>query len=153
MSRSIVKFYLTFFYIFCILYFNILLYMTLTYNIKCIPVLSKTLYTIKIKNYKDSLAKVNFIICNRNTTINNLEVNEIYQRQGYGSLILNNLEKYVKYKYDVNYINLLAWQELGSTNIVDFFKKNGYIENKQDEISTYDDYSKIYDLYPFYKKI
>jgi hypothetical protein len=66
---------------------------------------------------------------------------------------LNNLEKYVKYKYDVNYINLLAWQELGSTNIVDFFKKNGYIENKQDEISTYDDYSKIYDLYPFYKKI
>lgn len=127
--------------------------MNLTYNIKCIPILSKTLYTIKINNYKDSLAKVNFIVCNKNATINNLEVNEIYKRQGHGSEILNNLEKYVKYKYDVNNINLLAWQELGCTSIVDFFKKNEYIENKQHEISTYDDYSKIYDLYPFYKKI
>ena len=34
-----------------------------------------------------------------------------------------------------------------------FSKKNQYIENNMNHISHYDDYSKIYELYPFSKKI
>ena len=77
----------------------------------------------------------------------------IIRNMGYGTTLLQGIEKCIKNEYNIKNIKLLAWQAQGSTEVVDFFKKNEYIENKQHEISTYDDYSKIYDLYPFFKKI
>lgn len=127
--------------------------MNLTYNIKTIPILSKTLYKVNIFNYNHYFANVNFMIDKQNLIINNIEIKDVYRRHGYGSLILKNVEMYSKSKYDVNNVNLLVWQEYGSKNICDFFKKNQYIENNMNHISRYDDYSKIYELYPFSKKI
>lgn len=127
--------------------------MNLTYNIRSIPILSKRLYKINIFNNNQNFADVNFMIDKNIVTINNIEIEDIYRRCGYGSLILNNIEIYSKSKYNANYVNLLVWQEYGSTNVCDFFKKNQYIENNINHISTYDDYSKIYELYPFSKKI
>lgn len=97
--------------------------MNLTYNIKTIPILSKRLYKVNIFNYNHYFANVNFMIDKQNLIINNIEIKDLYRRHGYGSLILKNVEMYSKSKYDVNNVNLLVWQEYGSKNICDFFKK------------------------------
>ena len=52
----------------------------------------------------------------------------------------------------VNKVNLLAWQDSSSYNVINFFKKNGYkIINKNE--NGYDDSVIIYDLYHFEKDI
>ena len=132
--------------------------MTYTFNIKNIPTLTRKLYNVNIYVYKNKLANVNFNIYNDNNkniaTINNLEVYDLYKRQGYGSKILNNVENYIKYKHNVENVNLLAWQQQGNSNICEFFEKNGYNYCEQNEnIPIYDDSIHIYDLYKMNKNL
>ena len=111
---------------------------------------SKNLYNINLYKNKTKIANYNFIIDDNSVTINNLEVK--IKNKGIGSIILNNIEKYTKNIYNVNKVNLLAWQDSSSDNVINFFKKNGYkIIDKND--NGYDDSLIIYDLYHFEKDI
>jgi len=111
---------------------------------------SKNLYNINLYRNETKIANYNFIVNDKSVTINNLEVK--IKNKGIGSTILNNIENYVKNIYDVNKVNLLAWQDSSSDNVINFFKKNGYkIINKNE--NGYDDSVIIYDLYHFEKDI
>lgn len=77
----------------------------------------------------------------------------IIRNMGYGTTLLQGIEKCIKNEYNIKNIKLLAWQAQGSTEVVDFFKKNGYNESDNDNINTYDDYDKIYELIKFNKRI
>lgn len=110
----------------------------------------KNLYNINLYKNKTKIANYNFIVNDKNVTINNLEV-EI-KNKGVGTNILSNIEKYVKNMYDVDKVNLLAWQDSSEENVINFFQKNGYkIINKNE--NGYDDSIIIYDLYHFEKYI
>ena len=90
---------------------------------------------------------------NNSATINTICISEQYRNKGHGSTLLQGIEKCVKNEYNIKNVNLLAWQVQGSTEVFDFFKKNGYNEIENDDIDIYDDYDKIYDLIKFNKKI
>lgn len=110
----------------------------------------KNLYNINLYKNKTKIANYNFIINGKHATINNLEV-EI-KNKGVGTNILSNIENYVKNMYDVDKVNLLAWQDSSEENVINFFQKNGYkIINKNE--NGYDDSIIIYDLYHFEKYI
>ena len=111
---------------------------------------SKNLYNINLYKNKTKIANYNFIINDNSVTINNLEVK--IKNKGIGSTILNNIEKYTKNIYNVNKVNLLAWQDSSSDNVINFFKKNGYKIININE-NGYDDSLIIYDLYHFEKDI
>ena len=85
---------------------------------------SKNLYNINLYRNETKITNYNFIVNDKSVTINNLEVK--IKNKGIGSTILNNIENYVKNIYDVNKVNLLAWQDSSSDNVINFFKKNGY---------------------------
>jgi len=86
-------------------------------------------------------------------TINTIRIDNQYKNRGHGSTLLQGIEKCVKNEYNIKNVNLLAWQVQGSTEVFDFFKKNGYNEIENDDIDVYDDYDKIYDLIKFNKRI
>ena len=111
---------------------------------------SKNLYNINLYKNKTKIANYNFIINDNSVTINNLEVK--IKNKGIGSTILNNIEKYTKNIYNVNKVNLLAWQDSSSDNVINFFRKNGYKIININE-NGYDDSLIIYDLYHFEKDI
>jgi hypothetical protein len=95
------------------------------------------------------MAKFIFNVHKKTATINNIEV--YHKNQGIGSIILKDIEGYVLKKYGVYKINVCAWQQMGSTDVLNFYKKNGYVLS--DEKSTfYDDTIYIYDLYTLEKK-
>ena len=126
--------------------------MPFTFTINCVPKLSRKIYNIKIYNNSSKLGNVNFMINNNNNaTINNLEIYDDYKRQGYGSIILLNVESFVKKNYNSNRIELLAWQ--GNDNVFDFFKKNGYNQELAKNHYIFDDSKIIYDLFKMYKKL
>lgn len=128
--------------------------MAFTFTINCVPKFSRRLYNIQIFNNSNKLGKVNFMINNNNNaTINNLEICNDYKRQGYGTLILLNVESFVKKTHDVNKIDLVAWQSSGNTDVCDFFKKNGYNEEIVKNPYVFDDSIVIYDLYKMYKNL
>ena len=97
----------------------------------------------------------NIIVDNidNSATINTICIDNQYKNRGHGSTLLQGIEKCVKHEYNIKNVNLLAWQVQGSTEVFDFFKKNGYNEIENDDIDIYDDYDKIYDLIKFNKKI
>ena len=116
-------------------------------------------------------------IINRNdvasATINNFNIHSKYQKMGHGSTFLKGIETSIKFDYNVNRINLLVWQQLGKDDVINFYKKNGYVEsapstnvlNDYNNIydsdeniynnhnNVYDDYEKIYNLIQFDKTI
>lgn len=125
------------------------------YNIKKFP--SKSLYNVQI--YKNGLdfGKLNFNVnvCQKYAVLNSIEIlNQKDKGVGNGSYFLKQYESYVKNMYYVNESSLVAWQPTGCTNVVNFFKKHGYLE--RDPLSkkeTYDDGVMTYDLYKMYKKM
>ena len=110
----------------------------------------KNLYNINLYKNKTKIANYNFIVNDKSVTINNLEVK--IKNKGIGSTILNNIEKYTKNIYNVNKVNLLAWQDSSNDNVINFFMKNGYKIIEKNE-NGYDDSVIIYDLYNFEKDI
>ena len=102
-------------------------------------------------------------IINRNdvasATINTFNINKKYQKIGHGSTFLQGIETSIKFDYNVNRLNLVAWQQMGNDNVMKFYKMNGYIESPpstnvyNNHNNVYDDYEKIYNLIKFYKTI
>ena len=129
---------------------NLLSYniMNFKYIVSKIP--TKQLYNVNI--YKDitKFGNMNFQIHNDSAILNNLWIDE--PKKGHGTKIINQFENYVKFKYDTKQIRLLAWQPQGSTNVLDFYCKNGYTEKEMLRMN-YDDGIIIYDLYRFEKNI
>ena len=122
----------------------------LTYHIKKIP--SRCLYNIQICRKGLPFGNMNFHIDGTKAFLNNLEVVE--KNKGYGTFCLNLFQSYVHEYYDVNNVNLLAWQPSGCNNIVNFFTKNGFTEvDNTGKPQTYDDSYMIYDLHAFTKDI
>jgi len=125
----------------------------------------------KIKLFKNKLkiGTSTFSISNNFITINNIFIHNEFRRHGYGSFMLNHIEdlsmNYNKdlssnynedlpmNNYKIEKISLLAWQPYDSTNVLDFFKKNNYTLNNENEIKLYDDYDTIYELHNFEKNI
>ena len=77
-------------------------------------------------------------------TINNFNINKKYQKMGHGSTFLQGIETSIKFDYNVNRINLVAWQQIGNDNVMKFYKMNGYIESTP-STNVCDDYNNIYD--------
>ena len=106
-------------------------------------------------------------------TINNFNINNKYHKMGHGSTFLQGIETSIKLDYNVNRINLVAWQQMGNDNVMKFYKKNGYVESElsnnvcddynnihendenmyNNHNNVYDDYEKIYNLIQFDKTI
>ena len=125
----------------------------------------------KIKLFKNKLkiGTSTFSISNNFITINNIFIHNEFRRHGYGSFMLNHIEdlsmNYNKdlssnynedlpmNNYKIEKISLLAWQPYGSTNVLDFFKRNNYTLNNENGIKLYDDYDTIYELHNFEKNI
>lgn len=118
-----------------------------TYHISRLP--SKTLYKINMYKCGKSLGNMNFQIENNIAVLNNLEVN--IKNTGYGSHFLNIFEKYVKYKYNVYEVHLLAWQPYSGENVINFFQKNGYYNLAYKGV--YDDSVTMFDLFKMRKYI
>ena len=77
-------------------------------------------------------------------TINNFNINKKYHKMGHGSTFLQGIETSIKFDYNVNRINLVAWQQMGNDNVMKFYKMNGYIESTP-STNVCDDYNNIYD--------
>ena len=87
-------------------------------------------------------------IINRNdgvsATINNFNINKKYHKMGHGSTFLQGIETSIKFDYNVNRINLVAWQQMGNDNVIKIYKKNGYVESDP-STNVFNDYNNIYD--------
>ncbi len=80
-----------------------------------------------------------------------MEIFPVFQRQGYGSKLLSETENILR-SQKVSQISLLAQQPYSSSEVIDFYKKNGYvISNKQFEL--YDDSTKMWDLVQMHKNL
>jgi len=114
-------------------------------------------------NLNIGTSRVMVDIINRNdvasATINTFNINKKYQKIGHGSTFLQGIETSIKFDYNVNRLNLVAWQQMGNDNVMKFYKMNGYIESPpstnvyNNHNNVYDDYEKIYNLIKFYKTI
>lgn len=113
---------------------------------------TRCLYNVNIFKNNLLFGNVNFQIYNTTAYLNNIEVKE--KKRGYGSYILINFENYVKYNYNINKIDLLAWQPSNDNNVLNFFEMHGYYHlNPNENPEIYDDSIIIYDLYKLTKKI
>jgi hypothetical protein len=119
-----------------------------TYHISKCP--SKILYNVHVFKMGYSFGKINFQIDKNKAILHNIELKET--KKGYGSFLLNNVEKYVKKEYNVDEIHLLAWEPSCGDNVINFFRKNGYV-NINHSSQIYDDSITIFDLYKMWKKI
>ena len=79
-----------------------------------------------------------------------MEILPDFRRQGHGSKLLSETENTLRNTHHVTEINLLAWQPYSSSEVIDFYKKNGYVvSNEKTEL--YDDSSKMWDLVQMHK--
>jgi len=115
--------------------------------------ISKHTYNINLYKNNLNIGKSSFSLHNDFATINNIEIKSKYRNSNYGSMLLHNIEHNIKNIPNIKKITLLAWQPSGSTNVIDFFIKNQYINinNDNNDIITYDNSEIIYDLHKFHK--
>jgi hypothetical protein len=115
--------------------------------------ISKHTYNIILYKNHLNLGISSFSLHNNLAIINNIEIKSKYRNNNYGSMLLHNIEHNIKKIPNIKKITLLAWQPSGSTNVIDFFIKNQYINinNHHDDIITYDNSVIIYDLHKFHK--
>ena len=85
-------------------------------------------------------------------TINHIYINDTHKGKGHGSWLLQETEKILKHQHKVEQISLLGWQPSGSFNVIEFYKKNGYVTTYEHS-GVYDDSVTLFDLHKFYKKI
>ena len=122
--------------------------------------ISFMLTNIKTKSPKISMYKNNTYIGNsvysiinsREASINNLFIKEEYRNKYYGSKLLEQTELILKQQHRIQITNLTV-HEPELSNLINFFKKNGYIEQLVRRYQYYDDNHYIYTLKPMYKHL
>jgi hypothetical protein len=115
---------------------------------------SKTPPLHKFQLFKNSekLGHCKTIIQDRAAVLTDLEIYDPHKHKGWGTNFLRETESILKKQYYVRSVSLLAWQPSGSSNVVDFFKKNQY-QPLFNEIGTYDDSVTLFDLHHMYKTL
>lgn len=113
----------------------------------------RNIYDFQLTHNKQHIGSCRLMINDHNATINHIEINDSHKRQGHGSWLLQETEKILKKDYHIEKISLLGWQPSGSFEIVDFYKKNGYVNTYKHSNGVYDDYVTLFDLYRLDKKI
>ena len=108
------------------------------------------LYDFQLIHKNKHVGSCKLMIYDKNAVINHIYINDSHKKQGLGSLLLHETEKILKNEHYIEKISLLGWQPSGSFNVVDFYKKNGYIISKAHS-GVYDDSVTLFDLHQFYK--
>jgi len=103
------------------------------------------------KNFKH-IGHCRTVVNNGVAVLSDLEIYDQYKKQGLGTHFLQRSEDKLKARFGVQVVSLLAWQPTGGSEVVDFFKKNGY-EPLIKDVGSYDDSVTIYDLHRLCKKI
>ena len=78
-----------------------------------------------------------------------IEILPDFRRQGHGTKLLSETENILR-SQNVSQLSLLAHQPYSSSEVVDFYKKNGYVISNN-EFGMYDDDSKMWDLVQMHK--
>ena len=92
------------------------------------------------------------VIQGEGAILSDLEIYDPYKKQGFGSEFLQKSETILKNDYNVKDISLLAWQPATGFEVVDFFKKNNYIQDYSN-IGQYDDSATLFDLHKMRKTL
>ena len=92
------------------------------------------------------------IIKGKGAILSDLEIYDPYKKQGFGSQFLQKTEALLKNDFDVEDVSLLAWQPTTGFEVVDFFKKNNYLQNSTN-VGHYDDYVTLFDLHQMRKTL
>ena len=108
------------------------------------------LYDFQLIHKNKHIGSCKLMIHDKNAVINHIYINDTNKKQGLGSLLIQETEQILKKDFSVQEISLLAWQPGGSFDVVDFYKKNGYIISKTHS-GIYDDSVTLFDLHQFYK--
>lgn len=108
------------------------------------------LYDFQLIHKNKHVGSCKLMIHDKNAIINHIYIDDSHKKQGLGSLLLQETEQILKKDHSVQEISLLAWQPGGSFEIVDFYKKNGYL-HKYKQSGTYDDQVTLFDLHHLYK--
>lgn len=87
----------------------------------------------------------------KTATLANLNVHNEFKCFGYGTHIIKETERNLKSSFSIRSVNLLAWQPSGGSEIIDFYKKNGYVTT-DNRIEIFDDYSQLFDLTRMHKE-
>ena len=89
---------------------------------------------------------------NKKSIIHNININQNFQGSGYGKYLLNSTENILLLDNNkLNSISLVAYdKDTIGNNLIDFYKKNGYILVK-DYCSIYDDGENIFNLHKMSK--
>lgn len=106
--------------------------------------------------FKDSkhIGHCKTTIQGKSAVLSDLEIYDPYKKQGFGSEFLQKTEEILKNDLYVKDVSLLAWQPVTGFEVVDFFKKNNYLQNNNTTINShYDDYVTMYDLYQMRKTL
>ena len=112
----------------------------------------RNIYDFQLICNKQHIGSCKLILNDQDVTINHIEIIDSHKKEGHGSWLLQETEKILKNDYGIKKISLLGWQPSGSFDIVDFYKKNGYV-NTYKHTRVYDDYVTIFDLYDLHKII
>ena len=80
-----------------------------------------------------------YFITNNTALLSSINIYDNYKYKGYGNRLMYYAETFLMQNYNINRINTLARQPSYSTDIVDFYTKNGFITHPNSIIQTYDD--------------
>ena len=92
-----------------------------------------------------------FFVTDKSALLSNIYIKPQYQHKGHGRVLLDISENTLKHKYNIDTIRALAWQPTGSTHVIDFYQKNGFVHTNY-ELQTYDDYVTQFDLHSLHNK-
>jgi GNAT superfamily N-acetyltransferase len=82
----------------------------------------------------------------------NIHVHDEFKFLGYGSHILQKTERSLNNIFQIRSMNLLAWQPSGGSEVIDFYKKNGYFLTDT-PVEIFDNYSQLFDLIRMHNKV
>ena len=107
----------------------------------------------KIINFKQ-IGRIIGRIQNNNAYIYNIDVSLQNRRLKHGSDILNVYETLIKNNYNVNTINVSAWENISNpSSVKEFYISNGYKINLNQSPKYYDDKLNIFEINQFFKKL
>ena len=110
----------------------------------------RSIYDFKLFQQSQHIGSCKLMVNDNQAVINYMYIDDTHKNKGHGSWLLQETEKILKDEHNVKKISLLGWQPSGSFDIVDFYKKNGYITSKAHS-GIYDDSVTLFDLHQFYK--
>jgi len=112
--------------------------------------LLRNIYDFRLFQQSQHIGSCKLMVNDNQAVINYMYIDDAHKGKGHGSWLLQETEKILKDEHTVKKISLLGWQPSGSFDIVDFYKKNGYITSKAHN-GIYDDSVTLFDLHQFYK--